>query len=161
MIYLKILPLLTALSYGVNSDFLYDYSEKQIADYACLHSLEGSSFASRFLSDYFYELGDDYSGDFFFLVSAFQKDPKSIRELEETKLKFNYNSLKHAEKCALNLKSCFYKAIQDEKLERERFFKEYFNRVPLGWPNYHMAVASYLESKKLVCKLDLKILSSI
>ena len=161
MVYLKILPLLAALSYGVTPDFLYHYSEKQVADYACLHSLEGSPFASRFLSEYFYEIGDDYSGDFFFLVSAFQKDPKSLRELEETKLKFNYNSLKYAEKCALNLKSCFYKAIQDEKLERERFFKEYFNRVPLGWPNYHMAVASYLESKKLVCKLDLKVLGSI
>ncbi len=128
----------------------------QILDAACLHAIEGSPHASRFLSDYFYGINEKRSGDFFYLVSGFKLHPNLYHDMRR-KLTKHYTPtiVRLAHKCSRDMSTCFHEAVQREQFERETFLNEYFYLTPLGWPTYSVALEIYLKQRNFICMMRL------
>ena len=121
---------------------------EQILHLACDHALRGSHQASYYLSSRFQDTDDDiYS--FWLLTSSIQGRYLSDEEIKHLKAREDiYSAVIH---CILDKGMCFSTALAERREHEQKFFKEYYERKPLGWPNYEMAAEIFLENRIKVC----------
>ena len=124
---------------------------EQILHLACDHALQGSHQASYYLSSRFQDTDDDiYS--FWLLTSSIQGRYLSEKEIKHLKAREGiYSAVIH---CILDKGMCFSTALAERREHEKKFFKEYYERKPLGWPNYEMAAEIFLETRIKVCSGD-------
>ena len=122
---------------------------------ACDHALEGSPHAAEYISQYLYQTGEECSGDLFLLISILLKDPLRTKHPKlETKCLMSIDVHRMAHLCARDMSQCLRERRTKILDTKNSFFKEYFNRVPMGWPEYSKALDTYLMENPLKCIID-------
>ena len=129
----------------------YSYSKK--LELACEHALEGSPNAAKYMSEYFYNKGQECSGDFFLILFNLL-GPKIKLEPLSTECKMSSDVYSMAMKCANNLSQCLIQNRQSVVRSKRQFFSEYYYPVPFGWPTYSHALDIQLKQNKSPCLID-------